>query len=187
MESATLIRKVYMQCPLCDRIHEVEEKKRTAATIIKDEEISYEERFYFCPNVKEENEFETGVMANENLLNARNAYRVRHNLLTSDQIVKIRENYGLSQVDLARLLGWGEATIARYESKAIQDGAYGLLLCLIRDNPYKALELLNKNGSKFTNTKKEAIKNKIIEKLYSYGKEYLTRQAFEVDYILYRV
>lgn len=45
-------------------------------------------------------------------------------LLTSDEIVAIRESYGLSQVDLAKLLGWGEATISRYESKAIQDEAY---------------------------------------------------------------
>lgn len=41
-----------------------------------------------------------------------------------DEIVAIRESYGLSQVDLAKLLGWGEATISRYESKAIQDEAY---------------------------------------------------------------
>ena len=45
-------------------------------------------------------------------------------LLTSDEIVAIRESHGLSQADLAKLLGWGEATISRYESKAIQDEAY---------------------------------------------------------------
>ena len=43
----------------------------------------------------EENEFETGAMTNANLMNARNAYRVRHGLLTSDEIIDIRENYGL--------------------------------------------------------------------------------------------
>ena len=77
---------------------------------------------------EEENEFATGKMENNNLLNARNAYRKSHGLLTSDQIVAIREMYGLSQVDLARLLGWGEATISRYESKAIQDEAYDNIL-----------------------------------------------------------
>lgn len=115
METSTLIRKVHMDCPLCDKTHEVEERKRFATIILKGEEVTYEERFYFCANADtDENEFETGSMTNANLLNARNAYRVKNGLLTSDEIVAIRENYGLSQVDLARLLGWGEATISRY-------------------------------------------------------------------------
>ena len=118
MANGTLIRKIHMSCPLCDKTHEIEERKRTTTIIIKGEEVTYEERFYFCANSDEdENEFETGTMTNENLLNARNAYRVKMGLLTSDEIVAIRESYGLSQVDLAKLLGWGEATISRYESR----------------------------------------------------------------------
>ena len=30
MEASTLIRKVHMDCPLCDKTHEVEERKRFA-------------------------------------------------------------------------------------------------------------------------------------------------------------
>lgn len=186
MESGTLIRKIYMECPLCDRIHEVEERKRSTMTIIKGDEVAYEERFYFCVNAdEEENEFENGAMVNENLLNARNAYRIKHNLLTSDQIIEIRENYGLSQVDLARLLGWGEATISRYESKAIQDDAYDMMLRVIKDNPLKAAEFLSKNSDKFTETKRLTIKNKIIEKLDTYGKEFLTRQTLQGEYVIF--
>ena len=183
METSTLIRKVHMGCPLCGKTHEVEERKRFATLIVKGEEVTYEERFYFCANADEdENEFETGSMTNTNLLNARNAYRVKRGLLTSDEIVAIRENYGLSQVDLARLLGWGEATISRYESKAIQDEAYDTMLRLIKDNPLIALEFLKKNASKFSASKRVEIRAKIVENLDSYGKEYLTRQAFEGEY-----
>ena len=183
MEVSTLIRKVHMDCPLCDKTHEVEERKRFATIILKGDKITYEERVYFCANSDdEENEFETGSMTNENLLSARNAYRVKHGLLTSDEIVAIRESYGLSQVDLARLLGWGEATISRYESKAIQDEAYDTMLRLIKDNPLKALEFLKKNADKFPNLKRIEVRSKIVEKLDSYGKEYLTRQAFEGEY-----
>ena len=47
--------------------------------------MTYEERFYFCENAdEEENEFETGRMTNENLLRARNAYRIKIGLFTSD-------------------------------------------------------------------------------------------------------
>lgn len=183
MEADAIIRKIHMSCPLCDKTHEVEERKRITTITIKGEEVSYEERFYFCANADEdENEFETGAMTNANLLNARNAYRIKMGLLTSDEIVAIRENYGLSQVDLAKLLGWGEATISRYESKAIQDEAYDTMLRLIKDNPLQALEFLKKNSDKFTITKRTEIRAKIIEKLGSYGKEFLTRQAFEGEY-----
>ena len=183
METGTLIRKVHMNCPLCDKTHEVEERKRVAVITLKGDKVTYEERFYYCANAgDEEDEFETGAMTNENLLNARNAYRVKHGLLTSDDIVAIRESYGLSQVDLARLLGWGEVTISRYESKAIQDEAYDTMLLIIKDNPLQALEFLKKNEDKFSDYKRIEIRTKIVEKLDSYGKEYLTRQAFEGEY-----
>ena len=183
MEKYTLIRKVHMSCPLCDKTHEVEERKRFTTIALKGDEVTYEERFYFCANADEdENEFESGSMMNENLMNARNAYRVKHGLLTSDEIIAIRESYGLSQVDLARLLGWGEATISRYESKAIQDDAYDTMLRMIKDNPFQALEFLKKNADKFSPSKGKEIRLKIIEKMDSYGKEFLTRKAFEGEY-----
>ena len=183
MEASVLVRKVHMQCPLCDKVHELEERTRTASMVLKGEEVLYEERFFrCCYGDEEENEFETGSMTNENLLNARNAYRRKMGLLTSHEIIGIRENYGLSQVDLARLLGWGEATVSRYESKAIQDEAYDTMLCLVRDNPLQALEFLKKNGNKFSVSKREEIKAHIVEKLDSYGKEFLTRQSLEGEY-----
>lgn len=121
------------------------ERTRIAKTIIKGEEVNYEEKYYFCQNSEEdENEFSTAKMENDNLLNARNEYRKAHGLLTSDDIVTIREKYGLSQVDLAKLLGWGEATISRYESKAIQDDAYDNMLRIINENPLAALEFYKK-------------------------------------------
>lgn len=183
MEANTLIRKIHVSCPLCDKTHEIEERKRITTITLKGEEVTYEERFYFCANADEdENEFETGAMTNENLLNARNAYRVKMGLLTSGEIVAIRESYGLSQVDLAKLLGWGEATISRYESKAIQDEAYDTMLRLIKDNPLQALEFLKKNAEKFPVMKRLEIRAKIVEKLDSYGKEFLTRRTFEGEY-----
>lgn len=183
MEANTLIRKVHMSFPLCGKTHELEERKKSVTITLKGEEITYEERFYFCTNAAEdENEFETGAMTNANLLNARNAYRIKKGLLTSNEIVAIRESYGLSQVDLAKLLGWGEATISRYESKAIQDEAYDTMLRLVKNNPLQALEFLKKNADKFSLTKRVEIRARIVEKLDSYGKEFLTRQTFEGEY-----
>lgn len=186
MANGILIETIYMNCPICGKTHDVEERKRNTKARIKDEMVAYMERYLYCANASEdENEYETGAMLNENLLNARNAYRVAHGLLTSDEIVEIRKDYGLSQVDLSRLLGWGEATISRYESKAIQDEAYDTMLRLVKDNPFQALEFLKKNSSGFTDTKRDEIRLKILEKMYAYGKEYLTRKAFEGEYAKY--
>lgn len=183
MNKTTLIRKVYMDCPICDKLHEVEERKRISTTVIKDVEVAYEEHYYFCANADEEEcEFELGSMVNANLMSARNAYRIKMGLLTSNEIVKIRDNYGLSQVDLARLLGWGEATISRYESKAIQDASYDMMLRLVKDDPLITLELLKKNRDKFDAARLIDIRNRIMNNLESRGKEFLTRQTFKGDY-----
>ena len=90
MEASILVRKIHMDCPLCDKVHDVEERKRMTTITLKGVEVSYEEKFYFCTNADEdENEFETGAMTNRNLLNARNAYRIKMGLLTSDEVVSI--------------------------------------------------------------------------------------------------
>lgn len=79
MNGENLIRKIKMECPLCDKVHEIEERARIAKTIIKGEEVYYEETYCFCQDSDEdENEFVTGKMENNNLLNARNAYRKAH-------------------------------------------------------------------------------------------------------------
>lgn len=187
MNNYNLIRTIQIECPLCGKIHEVEERKRIATTIIKDEKVTYEEIYYFCPDSdEEENEFTTGRIENINLLNARNTYRKAKGLLTSDQIVAIRNMYDLSQVDLARLLGWGEATISRYESKAIQDEAYDNMLRIIKKNPKAVLELLQKNTDKFSTSKLISIKQKIMENLSSSGMEFLSRQSLESEYIRFQ-
>lgn len=186
MRKFELIGKIEMPCPLCDKNHDVEIRQRLSTTIIKGEEVKYEEKYYFCCNSDaDECEFETGKMTDSNLLNARNEYRKNTGLLTSNEIVEIRQTYGLSQVELSNLLGWGEATISRYESKAIQDEAYDNILRSIKDNPLIALEYLKKNKSKFEGIKYLKVQEAIIKNLDTYGKEYLSRCALEGEYAKY--
>lgn len=58
----------------------------------------------------------------------------------------------MSQADLAILLGWGEVTITRYETKSIQDETYDQLIRMVKDDPYYALERL-KNSVKSSQMK----------------------------------
>jgi putative zinc finger/helix-turn-helix YgiT family protein len=186
MNDITKMEKIKMNCPMCDKEHTVEKRSRLARTIIKGEEICYKEIYYYCENSDEdENEFAPGKIVNENLLSAKDAYREKMGLLTSNQIKQIREIYKLSQSDLSNLLGWGEITITRYETKAIQDEAYDTILKDIRNNPLVALQYLDKNSKNFSENKLDTIRHNIIEKLNEYGKEYLKRQVLMSDYVDY--
>ena len=56
--------------------------------LIKNEEVTYEEMYFFCPESVEydEDEFVSAEMMDQNLQSARNAYRKKHGLLTSYDI-----------------------------------------------------------------------------------------------------
>ena len=63
-------------------------------------------------------------------------YRKKHGLLSADEIRGIRERFGLTQGELARLLHLGANTISRWESgRNVQTEAMEMLLKLIRDLP----------------------------------------------------
>lgn len=63
-------------------------------------------------------------------------YRKRHGLLSAAEIRAIRERFGLTQADLARLLRFGANTVSRWESgRNVQTAAMDILFRLIRDLP----------------------------------------------------
>jgi putative zinc finger/helix-turn-helix YgiT family protein len=63
-------------------------------------------------------------------------YRKKHGLLSADEIRAIRERFGLTQSELARLLHLGANTISRWEAgRNVQTEAMEMLLRLLRDLP----------------------------------------------------
>jgi len=72
-------------------------------------------------------------------------YRKKHGLLSADELRGIRERFGLTQVDLAKLLRLGANTVSRWESgRNVQTAAMDVLLRLIRDLP-GSIEYLRHN------------------------------------------
>ena len=61
------------------------------------------------------------------------------------EIVALREKYGLSQKNLALLLGLGEITVHRYEGGALAEVAPSKLLRLM-NNPANMRQMLNESG-----------------------------------------
>ncbi len=181
-----LIEKVKIDCPFCNEEHVVEKRKRTTLGIIKNEQVNYEEQYFLCNRTESnENEFVTAKLMDENLLNARDKYRRNHNLLTSKQIKEIREKYKLTQAEFSFLLGLGEITITRYESKLIQNETYDKLIRLIDENALFALESLKENKSKFTNNRYEEIENNIKKIINENTYNYLNVQEIYTKYIEY--
>jgi putative zinc finger/helix-turn-helix YgiT family protein len=67
---------------------------------------------------------------------ASSLYRQRHHLLTGAEILAIRKQLKLTQVQLAALLKLGGNTLSRWESgRIVQSAAMDTLLRLLRDVP----------------------------------------------------
>lgn len=157
-----LIKKECRYCPACDKEHEVKVFEREAYTVVKGKQVKYIETYFACENVdNDDKEYTNASMMNENLRRARNEYRKVCGLLLPDEIVNIRSKYGLSQVELARILGWGDVTIARYETKTIQDQTYDNILRDIKDNPKKLLEYYYQNFERLDGHKRKLIESNI--------------------------
>ena len=72
-------------------------------------------------------------------------YRARHDIIFPSEIVALREKYGLSQKNLALLLGLGEITVHRYEGGALAEVAPSKLLRLM-NNPANMRQMLEESG-----------------------------------------
>ncbi len=184
MNNDYLIGMVDKDCPCCNKTHSLEQRKRLSQSIVKDETVDYEEIYFLCPlSDEEENEFAPAGLMDENLLRARDAYRQKKGLLTSDEIAEIRQYYQLSQSDFSAMLGWGEVTVTRYESKTIQDETYDNLMRMVRVNPMFALECIDKHKDRFATERYSKIRKNIAARVEEVGNLYLKKQEISSQYV----
>lgn len=181
-----IIDRIKMECPICGKEHLVEIRQRNINVKIKGESVNYEEIYNVCLEYDKEYEFIPSKLMDENLLAARDRYRANHNLLTSKDIAKIRNRYSLSQKDLALLLGWGEVTITRYETKQIQDEAHDSALRKIMDDAMEAAACLERNKAAFSNDKYIQIRAAINKEIENTSIPYLTRKKIIAQYMKFQ-
>ena len=178
--------KRVMKCEMCGKEHSIDVIKEKASAYIKEELVEYEETVYYCCNcVEDDAYFVPSNVLNENLMNARNAYRKMKGLLTSFEIVELRKKYDLSQVELSKIMGFGEATISRYESKSIQDEAHDNMLRIVINNPIELLKLLDKNKDQFDAYNYNLIRKHIISIINEHDSEVIKRQNLKNYYAMY--
>ena len=118
-------------CDVCRKEAETKVITRKETFNVCGENITVDAQVLVCGNCGEDLFCEE--LDSVTLMNAYNEYRRRHKLLLPEEIKKIREQYGLSQRSFAKLLGWGDKTICRYENGSIQDKAHNSLLLFLRN------------------------------------------------------
>lgn len=184
MNNNYFLSTVEMDCPICNKIHLLEKRRRLTRSIVKDETVDHEEIYFLCPSGDgDENEFVSAGLMDDNLLKARDAYRQKKGLLTSNEIANIRSYYGLSQSDFSALLGWGDVTVTRYESKTIQDETYDNIMRMVYENPMFALECIDKHKDRFAPEKYTKIRRCIANKVEEVGNLYLKKQEISSLYV----
>lgn len=99
-------------------------------------------------------------------------YRKKHRWTQPEEIVAFRKQYGFLQVELADLLGWGVATLSRYENGALQSESHERVLGLLRE-PLNILRLLKENRGSFSPERRRDLisaltprRSEVISKLF---------------------
>ena len=155
-------------CPNCEKISELEHIITTEEVNVRGDLIKIEVEYYKCTECGEE--FEDPGSKDDPLEKAYREYRRKHGMIQPEEISEMRKHYGLTQQELSKLIGWGGATLSRYENGALQDDAHDRVLQLIK-SPENMHRLMVKNGSILPEEKRNRLLNELsaaTEKLCSF-------------------
>ena len=129
-------------CLICMQEHEVQTVVLEETEDYKGLEVSFVATYEYCIHADEYLETEDMIKANN--LAMKDAYREKNGLLTSNDIIALRDKYDVSQKDFSEILDWGGATITRYENHQVQDRAHDDVLRKIDSDPKWFLQMLTR-------------------------------------------
>lgn len=135
-------------CLICMEEHEVKTVVLQDSEEYKGEDVTFDATYEYCVHVDEF--LETEEMIKANSLAMKDAYRKNVGLLTSNEIIEIRDKFKVSQKDFSEILDWGRATITRYENTQVQDRAHDDILRKIASDPEWLLQMLNRAKGKIS-------------------------------------
>lgn len=144
-------------CPECDKITETVTRKIAHEFNIKGTLIEVEGNANLCSQC---GQLFGDELYNQLLQKAYDEYRRRNELLSPEDIRRIREKYQLSQVLFSKIAGIGEATLQRYERGALPSVANNKLISLAR-TPQGLLDLLEANRTRISELDYHAIKSRL--------------------------
>ena len=162
-------------CPNCEKETELTSLKKKDSVDVQGEPIEVEATLFKCDVCGEE--FDDPQSSHDPLESAYHIYRQRHGLLTSEEIKSLRKRYGLTQTELCGLLGWGYATLSRYENGALQDETHDRALRMVMD-PRNLLMLVEKFPQVIADEKRKHLIQELTlaeEEEYSFTRIYEER------------
>jgi len=100
---------------------------------------------------------------NEAINMAFEQYRTNNNIVGYKDIVEFRKKYNLSQRALAKLLGIGSATVARYEKGALPTDSLSNLLKEIMNDDGSFVSFFEKNKSNLSDDDKKKVESVLVD------------------------
>lgn len=161
-------------CPECLEETDCSPIEITKEFEVKDEKIKIKARYLTCHQCNEI--IPDPKLDEENFQRVYAEYRRRKNLLQPGEIVALRNKYGLSQRQLAKILGWSHATLSRYETGALQSASHNNELILLQD-PRNMLVIVERNSGNLSEREVETIRirvEKMVEQEHDFKTNWLT-------------
>lgn len=114
---------------------------------VQEEELEFRGNTFIIPYtnykcVDTEEEFTTNEVDTLNLALLHNAYREKHNIPFPNDILEIRNKYGVSQTKMSEILGFGPSTYRNYENGDVPQLTNAKLISLTA-RPSEFIELVN--------------------------------------------
>lgn len=162
-------------CPNCEKERELKGIHIKEEVMVRGEPIEVEMEYFKCTECEEE--FEDPQSEKDPLDSAYREYRHRHGMLQPEEIRNFRKRYGLTQRELSDLLGWGGATLSRYENGALQDETHEKSLRLAME-PGNLLRLIETKPNALFEEKKNRLMKDLRaaeEDAYSFDRLYEER------------
>ncbi len=141
-------------CPNCEKENELKLIRKEEDIEVRKELIKVEVNYYKCAGCGEE--FEDPRSDDDPLDKAYREYRRRHCMRQPEEIKNFRKKYGLTQNEMSHLLGWGGATLSRYENGALQDETHEKTLRLIMEGR-NLLKLIEETPDALSSEKKDRL------------------------------
>jgi putative zinc finger/helix-turn-helix YgiT family protein len=162
-------------CLNCEKETDTQFIKTKEAIKVRGEKIELEVEYLKCLECG--NEFRPPEATVDPLNQAYREYRRRHSMLQPDEIREQRERYGLTQQEMSKLLGWGFATLSRYENGALQSDAHEKALKLTME-PHNLLKLIQQNPDAISSDDK---RERVLKELKIIDAESCTFEKIYLD------
>ena len=147
-----------LECFECGKCVTPKVEERTETYDVRGEPTEVLTRVGVCPACGADLSIEE--LDDATLVAVYNEYRQKHGIMAPEEMVRLRNRYGLGVRPFSLLLGWGEITLHRYEGGSLQDASHETALRLAQD-PANIRVYLAANGHKLTARQRAGLETRL--------------------------